>query len=165
VAENLEKKLRNKANSLLSRRAYSREDLRRKLLNIADTHAVEAVLEQLEQLELLNDADYAYNFAFYKVHRNGWGPGKIRKVLTRHGVQPADIEQALVKIRDEFGEDYGLSDYLIRYWGKRGEPRDSKSVHLLIEHLLRRGHMRSSILRNLKRMLPSETMQYFGTGD
>jgi len=165
VTESLEKKLLKKAASLLARRAYSRGDLCQKLLKIADPPVVDGVLKRLDQLKLLNDVDYAYNFAFYRVHREGWGPGKIRKFLIQHRVHPADIAIALEKVRDEIGEDYGLPDYLIRYFGKRGEPHDSKSTRLLIEHLLRRGHPRCSILKILSRTLPTETMRYFRTGD
>ncbi len=148
--------LRKKATRLLARRAYSRAEMRLKLLNFADSAKVEAVLERLDDLKLLNDAEYAYNFAFYRVTRQGWGPEKIIHSLRRHKVQESDINNALVRLRVEIGEDYGLSDYLRRYSAKRDLPNDPKGVRNLVKHLLRRGFRHSSILDALKRVLPAD---------
>lgn len=163
--EKLERKLLNKAAGLIARRAFSRGEMRLKLLKFAESPVVEAVMDTLEQLKLLNDADYAYNFAFYRVSREGWGPAKIRDALMRRHVQPSDITNALDKIHDALGDDFGLSDYLTRYFVKREIPKDPKSTRRLIQHLVRRGYRHGSILKALNRMLPSETMKYFGTGD
>jgi len=165
VNEELHKKLHNKAVILISRRAYSRGEMRLKLLKSADRSTVEVVLDRLEQLKLLNDVDYAYNFALYRTGREGWGPGKIQNALIRRHVHPSCISKALDRVLNEIGEDYGLLDYLDRYCAKRALPNDPKGIHNLINHLLRRGYRRSRILEALNKILPSKTMKYFGTGD
>ena len=165
MTADVEKKLQKKAASLIARKAYSRGEMRLKLMKIADRAMVDAVLDRLEQLKLLNDADYAYNFAFYRANREGWGPEKIKNALLCRHVQSSDIEKALDRIRILVGNDYGLSDYLKRYSAKRGLPVDTEGVRNFIKHLLRRGFCRNSILDALHRVLPSEIMKYFGTGD
>ena len=159
------KRLHQKALSLISRRAYSVGDLRMKLLKFADKQDVDATLHYLEHLKLLNDSEYAYNFAFYRAGNEGWGPLKIRDALFRHRLQASDIDRALSRVRDDIGDDYGLGEYLQKYFAKRETPRDAQGVRSLINHLLRRGHHRSIILENLGRVLPAKTMKYFGTGD
>ncbi|MBN2317796.1 MAG: regulatory protein RecX [Acidobacteria bacterium] len=161
----LEKKLQKKAVALLSRRAYSRGEIRQKLLKIADEPMVEIVLDRLEQLKLLNDLDYAYNFAFYRIGREGWGPEKIRRALYNRQVSDSNIATALDQIRSLVGDHYALADYLKKYFGKKGMPEDLNSARNLVSHLRRRGYHRNSIISVLKNMLPSELMRYFETGD
>jgi len=150
----LQNRLRKKAFALLSRRAYSRGEIRRKLLEIADVQTVEIVVERLEKLKLLNDMDYAYNFALSRIGREGWGPEKLKNALIRRLVPASDISTALNRIRDEIGEDFGLADYLNKYCGKKGLPEDIKSRRNLIMHLKRRGYHPDSIQKALKHMLP-----------
>ena len=161
----LDKKLRKKAAALLSRRAYSRGEIRMRLLKLADEPAVEKVLDRLEQLKLLNDADYAYNFALSRTGREGWGPEKIRRALYSRQVSDSDISAALDQIRSFVGEDYGLADYLKKYFGKKGMPEDWISARNLVLHLRRRGYHRDSIVRVFKQSLPKELTRYFNTGD
>ncbi len=161
----LQKKLQKKAAALLSRRGYSRGEIRLKLLKIADKSTVEEVLDRLEQLKLLNDHDYAYNFALSRIGREGWGPEKIRKALYNRQVSDPDISAALDEIRTLVGEDYALEEYLKKYFGKKEMPENFNSLRNLITHLLRRGYHRNSIINVLKYSLPKELMRYFDTGD
>ena len=150
----LQNRLRKKAFALLSRRSYSRGEIRRKLRDIADETEVEAVLVHLVQLKLLNDTDYAYNFALSRIGREGWGPEKLRNALIRRHVPVSDISTALDRIRNEVGDDYGLVEYLNKYYGKKGLPEDLESKQKLITHLRRRGYHPDSIDKILKHMLP-----------
>jgi len=165
VDSELEKKLRKKAAALLSRRAYSRGEIRLRLLKLADEPAVETALDHLDQLKLLNDTDYAYNFALYRIGREGWGPEKIRRALYSRQVSESDISAALDQIRSLVGEDYALAEYLKKYFGKKGMPKDWKDVRNLVSHLRRRGYYRNSIVRVLGESLPGELARYFNTGD
>lgn len=165
VNAELENKLLKKAGLLLARRAYSRGDLRMKLLKTADDALVENVLDHLQQQALLNDENYAYNFALSRVGREGWGPEKIKSALMRHHVSPSDISSALDRVRDEIGNDYALADYVNKYLGKKGIPTGLKGTRNLIAHLRRRGYDRNTIIGALKHKLPSEMLRYFETGD
>ena len=57
------KLLMKKAGALLARRAYTRGELRDRLVKTSGETPVESILDRLEQLNLLNDAAYAYNLA------------------------------------------------------------------------------------------------------
>ena len=161
----LQKKLQQKAGALLARRAYSRGEIREKLLRIADESSVDIILDRLEQLKLLNDLDYAYNFALYRVGREGWGPEKIRSALYRRGVAEADISAALEQIRSLVGEDYALGEYLKRHFAKKGMPEGCDGIRNLVSNLRRRGYNQNSIFSVLKRTLPKETARHLQTGD
>lgn len=165
VDAELQKKIQKKATALLAQRAYSRGDIRRKLLKIADGPVVDIVLDRLEQLKLLNDIDYAYNFALSRIGREGWGPEKIRRALQGRQVSSSDISTALDQIRALAGDDYALAEYLKKYFGKKGIPENSNSVRKLVSHLRRRGYHRDSIIGVLKHTLHAEWMRYFNSGD
>jgi SOS response regulatory protein OraA/RecX len=159
------KMVRGKAASLLARRSYSIGEMRSRLLEIADAPAVETVLDRLVKLKLLNDEDYAYNFAFSRVGRDGWGPEKIRDALIRRQVPASTTGLAIERVRALVGEDFGLADYLDKYFVKRGLPRNAKETRRLITHLRRRGFHRNSIDRILNQLLPSESRRLYGPGD
>jgi SOS response regulatory protein OraA/RecX len=161
----MKSELQKKAASLLARRAYSRGEIRQKLLKVADEPVVEIVLDRLEHLKLLNDLDYAYNFALSRVGREGWGPEKIRGALHSRQVSASDISTALDQIRFLVGDDYALGEYLKRYFAKKGMPENPNSVRKLVTHLHRRGYNWNSIIKVLRQSLPTEMMRYFETGD
>jgi len=165
VTSEFQNKLQKKAAALLSRRGYSRGEMRLKLMKLADASTVEAVLDHLERLKLLNDYDYAYNFALSRTGREGWGPEKIRQALYNRQVSDPEISAALDEIRALVGEDYALEDYLQKYFGKKGRPENFQSARNLMKHLVRRGYPRDSIINVLKYSLPKELMRYFYTGD
>jgi SOS response regulatory protein OraA/RecX len=152
--ESIQKRLLKKGFSLLSRRAYSRGDIRTKLLKFAEEKVVETVIKRLEQLKLLNDDDYAYNFSLSRIGREGWGPEKIKDALIRRQVPASAISVALDRIRAEVGNDYGLEVYLNKYCGKKGLPEDATSIRNLIAHLRRRGYHSDHIYGALKHILP-----------
>jgi SOS response regulatory protein OraA/RecX len=165
VRSDLQKKLQKKAGALLARRAYSRGEIRKKLLRMADKPDVDIILDHLEELKLLNDLDYAYNFALYRVGREGWGPEKIRSALYRRHISTSDVSSALERIRSLVGDDFALAEYLKRVFAKRGAPDKRNDVRNLVTHLLRRGYNRKSIVEVLKKSLPADIVRDLETGD
>jgi regulatory protein len=163
--EELHKKLLKKAGSLLARRSYSRGELRIRLSKLAEEHHVEAILDRLEQLNLLNDAEYAYNFAFCRVRQQGWGSAKVRDSLLRRHVAQDTVDSAIDRVRVEASEDDVLADYLQRYCRKAGPPADMASVRKLVVRLRRRGFEEDLIYRGLKGMVPATLLQQLTTGE
>jgi len=157
--------LLKKAGALLSRRAYSRGELRDQLAKMAGEPQVESALDRLEQLRLLNDADYAYNFAFYRIKQQGWGPAKVYDSLLRRRVAQPTIEQALKRVRSELDDESVLMEYMRKRYGKQGPPATPKEIGKLVLHLHRRGFDESIILNVLKRMIPAEVLRRFETGE
>jgi regulatory protein len=161
----LQKAILKKAGSLLNRRAYSRGELRIKLGKMAGDSEIESALNRLEQLNLLNDSDYAYNFALYRIQREGWGPAKVRHSLIGRHLSQAAIDSALQRVRNELDEEIVLSEHIQKYWRKRMPPKDWKDFQKLILHLRRRGFDNNAISRALKRMVPSDAIPSFETGE
>ena len=166
--------LMKRAAALIARRAHSRGELRRKLetaQKIEDAGAIEAVLDRLDQLNLLNDAEYAYNFAFYRIKDLGWGEEKVRKALFDRDVAKSVVDVALDRVRKEIapdGED-GISDTLIEYiesyCRKHGTPSTLKDSQKLARRLTGRGFDENRVIGALKRIISPEIFRHFETGD
>jgi regulatory protein len=161
----LQKMLLKKACALLAHRAYSRGELGSKLSKAAADHPVDAILDHLEQLNLLNDAEYAYNFAFYRIKDKGWGPAKVHDSLLRRHISPKNIREALERIRSELGEEFALVEHLQKHCWKKGPPADPKEVRKLVWHLQRQGYDDQIIFRALGRVIPAIVLQRFETGE
>jgi SOS response regulatory protein OraA/RecX len=157
--------LLKKAGDLLARRAYSRGELRDQLAKVAGAMPVEPVLDRLTQLNLLNDEDYAYNFALRRITQDHWGPEKVRRSLHRRQIAQATVERVLERMGSELGNEPVLENYLQEYWKKRGHPADLKGLRRLFLHLRSRGFEEESILIVLRRMVPPALWQRFETGE
>lgn len=149
----------------MARRAFARGELKARLAKLADEESIEAVLSQLERLNLLNDAEYAYNFAFGRMKHNAWGAVRIRRSLILRQVDPDLIETALNRVQAEIGERCSLDEYLERQYQKRSLPTDRKGIQRLILHLRRRGFNDETIYGALRRMIQPASWQRFETGD
>jgi len=160
----LRKKLLSKAGNLLARRPHSRGELREKLLRSGDEQSVEAALDRLQELNLLNDREYAYNFASRRVAQEGWGPLKVRQALMQRRVASALVDDTLERVAGECG-DTALRAYVEKHCRKTGWPHDRKGIQRLIGHLRRRGFHEDSIISALRLRIPASVWQRFDTGD
>ena len=157
--------LLKKAAALLSRRPYSRGELRITLQSFSNEVSPEPVLDRLEQLNLLNDMEYAYNFALYRIQGEGWGPAKVKISLLRRHVAGSVIDCALERVRAELGEASLLAEYIKKHCAKQGLPTTPKDIRRLALHLSRRGFEENDILDALKRVIPPALLQRLETGD
>jgi regulatory protein len=157
--------LLKKAGELLARRAYCRFEMQKKLVSVAEEHEVESVLDHLERLKLLNDADYAYNFAFRRIRQQGWSPAKVHSALLQKHVEQGSIEFALQQVRNEIDDVAVIRAYVQKHCGKKGLPADMKGIRKLIMHLHHRGFDEENIFRALKDIIPTEALQRFQTGE
>jgi regulatory protein len=159
------KQLMQKAGALLARRSYSRGELKDRLAKIAGVSGLEPVLDRLEQLNLLNDADYAYNFALCRIGRDGWSPARVERSLLRRQLSRATAEGAIARVQSELGHEAALAGYVREYCGRRGFPADLKSLRRLILHLRRRGFEEELIVNVVQPMIPASLWQRFETGE
>jgi regulatory protein len=157
--------LLKKAGALLARREHSRGELRRKLLKLAGEPQVEAVLDRLEQLNLLNDGEYAYNFALYRMGRQVWGPAKVQEDLRSREVKDEIIDKALDRVRNELGDEAISLDYIRKFCRNHWPPRGKKHVQKLIMHLRGRGFSNRAILKALDRIPAPSVSQHFEMGE
>jgi regulatory protein len=159
------KLLMKKAGALLAKRAYSRIELQERLAGTAGDYSVEPVLDRLEQLNLLNDVEYAYNFALCRMKQEGWGPAKIRNALLRRHIQQRTIEAALQMVENELGSDIAIEQDIREYSRKKGVPADIKSLRRLFAHLAQKGFDEDSIQGVLRRVIPAKLWHRFETGE
>lgn len=166
------------AAALLARRAHSRGELRRKLAAAAPEASdgeIGAALDRLEHLDLLNDADYAYNFSLRRLDESGWGPAKIRAELLRREVAGHDIDAALDRAlgstdatgaaggaRDKGGaggEAGALEARIDSYCARKGTPSTGRDAQRLARHLLGRGFGQDAVAEAVRRRFPA-AIQY-----
>jgi regulatory protein len=159
------KKLMSKAGALMARRSYSRGELRDKLAKHGEAPQIETVLDRLEQLNLLNDAEYAYNSAVRWMRQEGWGTIKIRSTLLRRQVSGPIAEAATERVQLEFGEKRSLESYLDRRDRIRPMPGNRKGVHKLMLSLQRRGFNSETIWEVLRERIPASAWENFETGE
>jgi len=159
------KALLKKAAALLARRSYSRGELRLKLLKTVGEADVESALDRLEQLNLLNDAEYAYNFALYRIGRGNWGRAKVSDALCRRHVETEIIDGALQRIRHELGAETIPVEYMQKYCGKHWPLKNPAHIRKLIMHLRRRGFADDVIESALRKVLPEPLLQRFEIGE
>ncbi len=111
-AEPTEKeKCRAAALRLLERRAYSQEELRRKLVQRKFAAAVvRELLLDFVGCGLLNDAAYAQNFVEVKLQgRAGRSVTRVRQDLRRHGIDANTAGTAMLNAGDAAGADAELA--------------------------------------------------------
>jgi regulatory protein len=159
------KRLMQKAAALLARRAHSRGELRVKLTKADETGPVESVLDRLEQLNLLNDADYAYNSASLWIKRDGWGPAKVRYRLRQRKIAETIAEAAIDRVLAETGEAGALESYLDRRCRVHPLPENRKGIQKLVGALARRGFPLDVIWSVLHQRIPGSAWNDFDTGD
>jgi regulatory protein len=143
-----------KAASLLAKRSYSKEELREKLSRYAENASIEAVLARLEQLNLLNDAEYAYNFALCRIRQLRWSSRKIEHALIQKGVSSSSIESALERANAELGDADILQEEIKKYCGRKGVPHDLKSFGKLHSRLRQRGFDEESVMNAIHALFP-----------
>jgi SOS response regulatory protein OraA/RecX len=158
------KLLMKKAGALLARRAYTRGELRDRLAKNSGETPVENVLDRLEQLNLLNDADYGYNFALCRI-RQGWSRTKVKQSLLRRQIDLKQVEGALERVRNEVDDQSAVATYLRTYCEKKEVPADLKELRRLVTHLRQRGFDEDIIASALRQIIPAALMQRFETGE
>lgn len=162
----IHKLIMKKAGAYLARRPYSRGDLQKRLAAYGNDRQVEAVLRQLERLSLLNDLDYAYNFALRRIRQHGWSQARVQTVLQGHRVDSSIIQRALEQINKESGgEASAIREYVRKRYGKGGLPADIKGIRKLMTHLLQRGFEQENIFRALSGQIPDDVLRRFETGE
>ena len=157
----LDHALLHDAVTLLKKRAYSAAELRKKLSDRSNRADAEAVLLKLEELHLVDDQVYAYNFAVSRLGHRGWGPVRIRSELRRRSVPSAIIDAALERACPAPVLEQSLKQSLERFCSQRGTPQDLRGVRRLVQHLQRKGFGPHEIRPMLRSILAAVVWQRF----
>ena len=96
--------------NLLSARAYTARNLRRKLVQKEfDADDVEAVMERLVASRLVDDARFASEFARQKLTIGGSSVRRVKQDLMRRGLSAENIRAAIEQVTDEESVDISKS--------------------------------------------------------
>jgi len=123
--EGQEKKVLERLQRQCVRMESCRADVMRKALKAleGDRAAAERVVASLVEDRFVDDARYAAAFAREKASLQGWGPVKIRFMLSGKGISRGDIDRALGEIEPEKAEKKLLRTVTEKYRTLRDDPQ------------------------------------------
>ena len=132
----------DQALNLLGFRSRSVAELRRKLIDKGAPRAdVEEVIARLLDQKLLDDADFARQFARHRITGAGASRIRILQELRRKGVAREIAERALEELDEEEGIDASASIHRVaeKKWKSLGKLDDATRRRRLYAFLARRG--------------------------
>ncbi len=130
-------KAKEKAFSLLSRRAYASAQLRQKLEGDFSPDCIDRVMVRCADLGLIDDLDYAQRAARDLVHLKHYSLSRVRQELAHRGIGQNEIEDAL-----ELFADYDERQALRQLLGKKyaASLREEKGRRRAFSALVRLGY-------------------------
>lgn len=131
-----ERTAKDKALDLLSYSARTGRQLYEKLARKSDPLAAAAAVQRMEELGLVDDADYARRFVADKLNLKDWGLRRIVQELRAKGVEQQHIDTALEEL------DYNGAERLAGILRRKGKeiPTQQKERNALINRWLRQGY-------------------------
>ena len=136
---------RQKALEMLSRRPYSRRELKDKLLRRGtDEQSAEDCVDWLCERGFLDDGEYAGAVARHYAAK-GYGAGRVKSELRRRGIEREQAEDTLSALPENTEK---LDAYIAR---RLRDPSDRDSVSKISAALFRRGYSWEEIRTALRR--------------
>jgi len=155
-ADDTTEKLYQTAVKLLARRARSKGELRALLAKRqADSKDIERVLRRLREHGYLDDARFARSFVSYRLETELHGQFRVRRDLIARKVSRELAAKAVEEAYREVDEGALLRRYVRRKLGKQAPLRKPAALAALYRRLLRAGFASDTIVREIKKMLPS----------
>ena len=141
---------------LLSARSYTSRNLRRKLIQKAfPPDEVEEAMERLVGARLLDDQQYAHDYARQKLVTGGSSVRRVEQDLVRRGVAAEEIRAAITAVMEE--EDVDMARSIDVAARKKLASMNELGVEVkrrrLFGFLARGGFETSSILRVIEKIL------------
>lgn len=143
--------VKERALKLLSRRPYSEQEIRRKLLQKSVPEAeADEVCSWLKEQGFLDDQSYASSVVRFCISK-GFGCQRVRQELFRRGVPKEFWEEALAEMPEQ-------NDKLDRFLSARlRHPEDADERRRLSAALMRRGFSREEIRSAFSRLADTNT--------
>lgn len=136
---------RQKALEMLSRRPYSRRELKDKLLRRGtDEQSVEDCIAWLDEHGFLDDGEYAVAVARHYTAK-GYGAGRVKSELRRRGIERELADETLEALPENTEK---IDAYIAR---RLNDPKDRDSVRKIGAALFRRGFSWEEIRAALRR--------------
>lgn len=149
---------------MLERRAHARLEVARKLrFKGHGQESVDAALERLDALGLIDDAAFAEAYVTARAGR-GRGPARLRRDLEALGVRPEDISRAVSALdSDEVPDPWELTFRQAerRAAGMRGLTREARQRRLT-SFFARRGFRGEEVRAAIDRLLSSQAARQAG---
>ena len=136
---------RQKALEMLSRRPYSRRELKDKLLRRGtDEQSAEDCIAWLDEHGFLDDGEYAGAVARH-YSAKGYGAGRVKSELRRRGIERELADETLAELPENTEK---IDAYIAR---RLSDPKDRDSVQKIGAALFRRGYSWEEIRAALRR--------------
>ena len=136
---------RRKALEILSRRPYSRRELKDKLLRSGvDEQRAEECVAWIAERGFLDDGEYAGAVARHYAAK-GYGAGRVKTELQRRGIERELADETLAELPDNTEK---LDAFIAR---RLSDPSDRDSVRKVSAALFRRGYSWEEIRAALRR--------------
>jgi regulatory protein len=141
------------AQRALMRRAHSISEMKKHLERRAeDTDLVPAVIARLRELNYLDDAKYAFDYASQHAKLRRQGRFRITRELRQRGVPDRYIDDAIAKVFADTDESALLRVRVDRRIARlRGAPLDQKKTASIYRSLVAAGFSSELIREELKR--------------
>ena len=142
-------KAKEKAFSLLSRRAYASAQLRQKLEGDFPPDCIDRVMERCADLGLIDDLDYAQRAARDLVHLKHYSLSRVRQELAHRGIGQNEIEDALELFAD-YDERQALRQLLEKKYA--ASLREEKDRRRAFSALVRLGYDSGEIRGEMEKL-------------
>ena len=145
------KKILSGLEAQCSKREYCYADMMTKAVKAldGDSETASEIVDSLVSDRFVDDGRYAAAYAREKASITGWGPVKIRYMLSRRGISKEHIDAALAET-DSDGADTRLEKTLAAKW--RTLEGDPQAKFKLIRFALSRGYEYDSVRQAVDRI-------------
>lgn len=130
-----------RAVTLLAAKPRSIGELRQRLLekNWTNEEIVESVLQKLEEYKLLNDQQFAHDYAASKLRQKPVGKRKLKQTLSQKQLDKETVESALEQVFEEIPESELVAQAIEKRIRVKGIPQDRDETKKFFDYLLRQG--------------------------
>lgn len=154
IYQNRKYHIRQKALSYLARRVHSEKELQLKLLKkLYDKKLIDEVLSSIKSAGLLNDEEFAAQFADEKLNRKNWGINKVKGELIRRGINSqtaGEVINRVISVDSQSASIEKLAKQKLKILLQK-ESDKRKIKHKLIASLVNKGFRYEDISETLRK--------------
>ena len=141
------RRTRERALYLLGYKSHTKKELTDKLAKTSDEDTAAEIAGRMEELGLVNDADYAERYARQLANSKGYGMSRIRQQLYKKGIDRELIDDTLEQLAQTVDVDEKISELIERKYQRYLGTK--KGMDKTINALIRLGYRYDDIRRVL----------------
>lgn len=131
-----EHRIKEKALNIISYRPRTKKELKDKMKDKFNEDSIDSVIDRMEESGLLNDEEYAKNYAYHLYQNKGYAVKRIKYELMHKGIDSEIISNVLEN--EEFDEELNL-EKIIEKKNMRNI-QDDKEKRRILSYLQRLGY-------------------------